>query len=121
MLKEFMQEYASALASQDWDKVSPLIHEKACVQFSEGTYIGKSQVKTAFERAFSLIEDEDYAISNIHWVEQSDSVAVCMFEFAWSGKINNKPAKGGGRGTSVLKNENGVWQLLVEHLGPNAT
>lgn len=51
MLDTFMRTYAQALAAQDWAKVEPLIHEEACVQFSEGT--------------FQLIKDEVYSISDV--------------------------------------------------------
>lgn len=113
-----MQVYAEALASQDWANVAPLIHEDACVQFSEGTYKGKVKVRSAFERAFQLIKDEKYVISNVDWLEKTDDLAVCIYTFAWSGLIHGKEASGGGRGTSVLKKENGRWQILLEHLGP---
>lgn len=116
----FMHAYAQALAAQDWAKVEPLIHEEACVQFSEGTYVGKTSVKTAFERTFQLIKDEVYSISDVQWLERSDTLAVCIYTFSWSGIIDGKPERGSGRGTSVLKNTHGQWQLLVEHLGPAA-
>ena len=121
MLEQFMQTYAKALASQDWNEVEPLIHDDACVQFSEGTYVGKANVKLAFEKAFALIQDEQYAISNLRWVEASEVVAVCLYDFAWSGLVHGQETTGAGRGTSVLKRERGTWQLLVEHLGPSAS
>ena len=46
------------------------------------------------------------------------ATAVYLFEFHWSGIINEKPASGLGRGTSVLIKEADRWLLLVEHLGP---
>jgi ketosteroid isomerase-like protein len=121
MPEEFIQAYEQALASQDWSQVDPLVHDHACVTFSNGTvHQGKPAVKTAFERNFSSIKDETYAITNVHWVMKGDMTAVYLFEFGWSGIINGKPATGAGRGTSVLINEHGKWQLLTEHLGPKA-
>ena len=111
-----MQRYALALCSQDWSKVDPVIHNNACVQFSEGTYIEKARVKTAFERVFDLIQEETYATSNVKWIEMSAELAVCIYTFAWSA-FHGKEASG-GRKTSVLKREKGNWQLMIEHLGP---
>jgi ketosteroid isomerase-like protein len=120
--EEFIRAYENALASQNWRQVEPLVHDEACVTFSNGTvHKGKSAVKKAFEHNFSLIRDETYSMSNIHWVLKSDMTAVYLFEFNWSGLINGKPAQGKGRGTSVLIKEAGTWQLLVEHLGPKAS
>jgi hypothetical protein len=44
--------------------------------------------------------------------------AVYLFDFNWSGIINDKPASGSGRGSSVIVRHEDKWQLLVEHLGP---
>ncbi len=119
--EDFIRAYEAALASQDWERVSPLIHPDACVTFSNGSVQrGKVEVQRAFERNFSLIKDETYAITNVHWTLKSSETAVYLFDFNWSGIINEKPASGGGRGTCVLVNENGRWLLLAEHLGPRA-
>ena len=120
--EEFIDAYAAALATQDWSHVDPLVHKDACVTFSNGTvHKGKSEVQKAFEINFSLIKDEQYSISNVHWVMKSPETAVYLFEYNWSGIINDKPASGSGRGTSVLIKEADRWLLLVEHLGPKAS
>ena len=67
---------------------------------------------------FSSIEDEDYLISNVHWVRCEEDVAVYLFNFAWSGRIGGRDAEGRGLGTSVLVRDGSDWKLLVEHLGP---
>jgi ketosteroid isomerase-like protein len=119
--EEFIQAYEQALATQNWMNVDPLVHENACVTFSNGTvHKGKEEVKKAFESNFSIIKDETYSISNVHWVSKGSETAVYLFEFNWSGLINGQPASGSGRGTSVLIKENDKWQLLVEHLGSKA-
>ena len=120
--EEFILAYEQALASQDWRNVEPLVHENACVTFSNGTvHKGKPEVKNAFEKNFSLIKDEKYSITNVHWVVKGAETAVYLFDFSWSGVINDKPASGAGRGTSVLIKERDKWQLIVEHLGPKAS
>ena len=119
--EEFIRDYERALATQDWSQVDLLVHKDACVTFSNGTVQkGKLQVQKAFETNFSLIKDEHYFISDVHWVMKSPETAVYLFEFNWSGMINEKPASGSGRGTSVLIKEADKWLLLMEHLGPKA-
>ena len=119
--EEFIHSYATALGTQDWSHVDPLVHKDACVTFSNGTvHKGKLQVQKAFETNFSLIKDEQYFISDVHWVMKSPEMTVYLFEFNWRGIINEKPASGSGRVTSVLIKEADRWLLVVEHLGPKA-
>ena len=116
----FMHAYAQALASQQWSAIAPLMDESICVTFSEDTFIGLSAVQAAFEKTFALIKDETYDITNMRWVSQDETYAVCLYHFHWSGLIHGQHASGGGRGTSVLRKQNGRWRLLTEHLGPHA-
>ncbi|WP_420627826.1 nuclear transport factor 2 family protein [Candidatus Leptofilum sp.] len=118
----FIEKYEAALASQDWQQVDPLVHPEACVTFSSGAvHIGKTAVRQALERNFSLIQDETYKMENVHWVKKAAETAVYLFTFHWSGLINGEPASGAGTGTAVLIKTEDKWQLLVEHLGPKAT
>ena len=119
--EDFIRTYERALATQDWKQVEPLIHDEACVTFSNGSaHKGKPAVQKAFEYNFSSINDETYSMTNVHWVLKSTEMAVYLFEFQWSGIINGKAAQGAGRGTTVLIKVHGDWQLLIEHLGPKA-
>lgn len=120
--EDFIQAYEQSLGTQDWNQVEPLIHPDVCVTFSNGAvHKGKSAVRSAFEVNFSLIQEEKYSMTNVHWVMKGDETAVYLFDFCWGGLINGTPASGGGRGTSVLIKEYDKWQLLVEHLGPKGS
>jgi ketosteroid isomerase-like protein len=117
--EEFIQGYEQALASQTWSRVEPLVHPEACVTFSNGAaHKGRQAMQAAFEKNFASIKDETYSMTNVHWVMKTDETAVYLFDFHWSGIINDKPASGSGRGTSVIVREGDQWLLLVEHLGP---
>lgn len=115
---DFVQHYEAALATQSWSEVSPLIHDKASVVFSNGTvHKGKAAVRKAFEGNFARIQHEKYEMTNIHWLLESPESAAYMFDFFWSGIVEGKEVSGGGRGTAVLVFEDGRWLLLAEHLG----
>jgi ketosteroid isomerase-like protein len=118
--EEFLRSYEAALVTHSWAAVEPLVHPDVAVTFSNGTHRGKAEVEAAFRANFTLIADETYAISDVHWVARDERYAVCLYTFAWSGIIDGVPAQGGGRGTCVLKKEQGVWLLLTEHLGRHA-
>ena len=115
----FIQQYQAALAAQSWQQVAPLIHRNATVTFSTGAvHTGIAAIQQAYERNFTLIKNEQYIVSDIHWLAEGPAMAVYTFGFEWKGIINGEPAGGKGRGTAVLINNNGQWQLLAEHLGP---
>lgn len=116
-----MEKYEKALASQKWANVAPLLHEDVCVTFTSGTFKNKKDVQKAFEHNFSAIKDEEYSISDLHWVYIGNQSATCLYRFHWKGIINGQFSSGGGRGTSVLVNTNGKWQIITEHLGPHAS
>jgi hypothetical protein len=116
--EEFIISYEAALASQNWDNVEPLVHAKACVTFSNGTvHKGLQAIKVAFTKNFSLIKDEKYSITDVHWVVKDKEFAVYLFNFNWSGFIDGQQASGSGRGSTTLIFEKGKWLLVSEHLG----
>ncbi|MFS4491491.1 nuclear transport factor 2 family protein [Maribacter sp. 2308TA10-17] len=117
--EQFIELYERALASQNWGNVEPLIAENATVTFSNGNlFKGKIELQGAFEKNFSAIKNEKYAMQNIHWVLKKPTMAVYTFDFNWTGIINGEKMQGVGRGTSVIINQNGIWKLISEHLGP---
>ncbi len=116
--EEFIKSYERALGTQDWNVVEHLVSENVSVTFSNGTiHIGKENVQKAFEKNFSLIKNEKYAVENIKWLVKDKKYAVYLFEFNWTGIIDGKSVSGNGIGTSVLIKENTRWKLLTEHLG----
>ena len=116
---EFIGLYERALASQQWGRVDPLVHPDICVTFSNGAVNkGKSAVQSAFEANFSVIQDENYRISNVHWIVRGQEFAAYLFDFHWTGRIDGRDASGAGRGTSILIFDGNDWKLLAEHLGP---
>ncbi len=116
--EEYIKSYETALGTQDWKAVEPLVSENVSVTFSNGTvHIGKENVRKAFEKNFSLIKNEKYAIEHIKWLVKDKGYAVYLFEFNWTGIIAGESVSGKGIGTSVLIKENSKWKLLTEHLG----
>lgn len=116
--EEFIKSYEAALASQNWGNVEPLIHVNACVTFSNGrVHKGLQAIKDAFTKNFSLIKNENYFITDVHWVVKDKKFAVYLFNFNWSGLVDGKQASGNGRGTTTLIFENGKWLMMSEHLG----
>ena len=117
--EEFVGLYERALATQEWKSVAPLVHDDACVTFSNGAvHTGKDAVRTAYEANFAAIKGERYGISNVHWALRSGECCIYLFDFHWSGIIGRREVSGFGRGTSVIIRDEDGWVLAAEHLGP---
>ncbi|HLP53242.1 MAG TPA: nuclear transport factor 2 family protein [Chitinophagales bacterium] len=115
---QFITDYKAALASQQWQQVEPLMHTNVCVTFSNGTvHKGLAQVKEAYQRNFAAIKNEDYLMTDVHWILTTHSTAIYLFNFSWRGVINGQQASGAGHGTAVLVQEDGTWKMIAEHLG----
>jgi ketosteroid isomerase-like protein len=66
-----------------------------------------------------LMKKYEEALASQNWVIEQ-GIAICLYTFSWSGLVNGQPASGQGRGTSVLIEADGTWQIISEHPGPNA-
>ncbi|WP_282704338.1 nuclear transport factor 2 family protein, partial [Streptomyces sp. CC219B] len=84
--------------------------------FSDGSHRGREAVLSAITETFATIRDEIYQIDDLEWIAHSDHHAVCRYRFTWTGTIDGQPRSGSGRGTNVLVNNAGTWQMLHEHL-----
>ncbi len=116
-LDAFPAAYEAALRSQRWELVAPLIHDEACVTFSNGAaHSGKAAVQRAFEANFAAIENEDYRVTELVWRDRTADRASYTFRFAWSGRIAGQPASGAGTGSITLALTPMGWQLLAETL-----
>ena len=118
---EFLEQYEAATGAQDLEGTLSLIAEDAIYLFSNGTsHVGKPAIRQALASNFASIKDEIYRLNNVRWVASSDSVAVCVYEFNWSGVIDGRPASGHGRGTSAIRKVDGDWFVSHEHLSSGA-
>ena len=114
---EFMRSYETVTNAHDLGALLELIADDAIYFFSNQTsHIGKPAIRKAIQANFDAIEDETYRIHRLKWLANSDDVAACVYEFEWSGKMDGKPASGGGRGTAVIRRANGQWKVAHEHL-----
>lgn len=119
--KSFVKEYESALGTQDWNSVAPLIGEDAIVIFSNGSlHAGKEAIRAAYEHNFNKIRGEEYRIENVLWLADTADAAAYSFEFHWTGVIDGRQASGSGRGTAVLVRKDDRWLLVGEQLGPRS-
>ena len=113
----FMQRYEEATCAHDLPGTLALIADDAVYLFSDhSAHLGKAAITQALMANFETIKDETYQLHNLRWIAESDTVAACVYAFGWTGLIGGKPAAGQGRGTSVIRQEQGAWLVVHEHL-----
>src|SRR5258708_35904266 len=115
--EEFMKESELSNRQHDLERVRSLISEDALFWFSNATsHPGIERIAEAIKYDFTTIEDDHYEVGPIRWIVRTDTCAVCVYAFRWTGKIGGPPAQGSGRGTSVLQKRDGRWLMVHEHL-----
>ena len=111
-----MRMYEKAANSGNFDKVAPLLSVEAIFWFSDGSFSGIENIRTAFEKTWNMIRDEEYSIRNLKWLYRGVDCAACTYEFVSRGANNGKASEFRGRGTNVLKKSDGEWIMTHEHL-----
>lgn len=115
-LEKFIQVYEQKANTKNFDQVKPFIHTNAIFWFSDGSFHGLEEIKNAFEKTWDNLKDEVYKISDLRWLVQKDSEAVCIYKFSSESTFNNKKVIFNGRGTNVLKKIDNKWLIVHEHL-----
>lgn len=115
-LQTFLAAYEKAANSRDFSQVAPFIADDATFWFTNGTFTGKENIRKAFEDTWAHIQGESYTISGVQWIAANDSAAVCTYKFKSDGMVNGKHQIYEGHGTNVLKQLEGSWRIVHEHL-----
>jgi ketosteroid isomerase-like protein len=115
-LTAFVRTYEQATNTHDINLVAPMIAPEAVYWFSDGSHRGRQAILAAIAETFATIHDEVYRVDELEWIVCNDSHAACRYRFTWTGTLNGQPRSGTGRGTNVLINSAGTWQMLHEHL-----
>ena len=114
---DFLNRFETAQNTEDFDKVTPLLHPNPLFRFNDGDFRGLEAARGAFENTWAHdVEDERYFLSDIEVIHADNSFATATFLFHWSGVTENGPFEVVGRGTSVIVRHEGELRLLVEHL-----
>lgn len=114
--RELLAEYEQRLGEHTFDAVQPLIAADAVFWFNDGSYSGLTAIQGAFERTFAAFPLERYWLEDVRWIASGDAAAACVYRFRWTAMSSGRQLNGGGRGTTVLRLENGAWKIVHEHL-----
>ena len=68
------------------------------------------------KRPGGALNNDIYWLTDKVWSAAGSDVAACIYRFNWKSFIEGKEISGSGRGTSVLRQSDGTWQIVHEHL-----
>jgi ketosteroid isomerase-like protein len=114
--RDLFRKYETEINKNNFDLLVPLISQDCKFWFTSGTFQGHEQCRNAFEKTWKMIKDEKYWLTDIEWIAESETAAVCTYTFNWKGFIEDKPYEGRGRGTSCFRKEENGWKIVHEHL-----
>jgi len=117
--EDTLKQYESKINLHDFDQLVPLISPDALFWFNDGSYSGLDEIRNAFEATWRKFPLEHYWLDDIAWIATADNAAGCTYHFRWKAVIDGRALSGGGRGTTILRNENGMWKIVHEHLSQN--
>jgi ketosteroid isomerase-like protein len=117
--EECMEQMAAAAG--DPDRLCSFASDDALYWFSnETSHVGKERIRATLKHNADLVSDYTYAAGPRKWLVQTDTVAVCVYPFHWTGKVGGQQMEGRGRATRVLEKRNGSWLVVHEHLSKGA-
>jgi ketosteroid isomerase-like protein len=117
-MNEVLNQYIEATNTHDFSEVAKCLNKNAVYYFSNKTCVGMDEVKNYFENSWNIVKDEKYWATDVKLLSETDDTIVCIYQYNYSGYINDKYAEGHGRATNVfIRNKStNRWELVHEHL-----
>ena len=110
-------DFTAALLRRDMAAALALLADDVVFFYSNGAVLhGKDAFASSMAANWAVVEDYNYSTLDAVWIAQSDSVAVVVYGFAWSGMARGQHVGGAGRGTRVFRNSPAGWLVAHEHL-----
>lgn len=111
-----LKAYEGALNSHDVGQLDDLVDQNAIFIFTDGTFKGISEIKTACQKTWDYFENEVYGINDVVWLHEDQFSASCTYTINWSADLNGERQFFKGRGTTILTNTQLGWRIIHEHL-----
>jgi len=116
---QFLHHLEELGAQKNFDVVEAMIHDDAFFRFTDGDFIGKPAVRTAFEKTWqgsAKVQNERFFLTEIQVLSVDASSATATYTWNWEGSVEGHAFQIKGRGTRVLVLTDGRLQIIHEHL-----
>lgn len=117
-----MTSFIEAMIRRNMPAALDLLTDDVALFYSNGSAVwGKRQFEAVMAANWKLVDDYSYKTVDSIWIAQSETVAVAIYTFAWSGVAGGNPVQGEGRGTRVFRkvqseSRSSGWLIAHEHL-----
>lgn len=114
--KVCMSDFTAALLRRDIDAALGLLSDDAMLFFGNGSVLRKPDFAAVMLAAWKAVQDYRYSTSHLSWTLETDTAAVAVYAFEWSGIARGQQVGSSGRATRVFENGEAGWRLNHEHL-----
>ena len=111
-----LEAYIAATNTHRFEHVKELLHPQASFWFGDASCHSVDAAQLYFERAWRIVEDEQYRAHDVQWIATGTEVAVCTYTYHYQGSRDGSPVTGCGRATNVFVRTDARWALIHEHL-----
>jgi ketosteroid isomerase-like protein len=114
--EETLENYERRINLHDFDQLVPLISDDAVFWLNDGSHVGLADIRVAFERTWQKFPLESYWLEDLNWIATAQGCAGCTYHFRWTATVKRKAISGCGRGTTILRQDTGIWKIAHKHL-----
>ena len=111
-----MADFTAALLERNIEAALDLLADDALLFFGNGVIVRKAGFAATMTSAWNVIENYAYATSGLDWLIESETAAVAVYGFHWSGLARGQAVGGSGRATRAFVDRGAGWLLAHEHL-----
>lgn len=115
----FMNRFEEIAEKENFELIQDMVHDKAFFRFTDGDFVGKQAVRSAFEKTWkgsANVKKKSFFLTDIQVLSVDTKSASATYSYNWEGVMDGKSFRIQGRGTRVLVVENGRVQIIHEHL-----
>ena len=116
---EFLNRFEEIAATENFDLIQDMVHDKAFFRFNDGDFVGKDAIRGVFEKTWKgsdNVKKERFYLTDIEVLTVDASSATATYTYNWEGTMDKRSFRIQGRGTRVLVVDNGRLQIIHEHL-----
>lgn len=115
----FLDHFEALAMQEDFALISDLIDEHAYFRFNDGDFIGRPAVQAAFEKTWRGspgVKKARFYLSDVVVLSTDVHSAAATYTYHWEGSQDGRGFEIQGRGTRVLRLEDGQLRIVHEHL-----
>ena len=116
---QFLNRFEEVAEKENFDLIQDMVHDHAVFRFNDGDFVGRQAVRGAFEKTWqgsANVKKERFYLTDIQVLTVDQSSATATYTYNWEGSMDGQSFRIQGRGTRVLVVENGLVQIIHEHL-----